>query len=173
MKSTRTFTYIFLVGMLLVLIATQGGAEDDPLIEQPLETDIASVEERRLIIQLREQKQKTVIEAQALKKERNELNLLRVEVDKKLEALQALREEIQGLLAEKDAIELAKVEELSKMYNKMDPVKAALIISELDRELAIGILSGMKAKSAGKVLANLDGEDAAVLSTAYSTLRED
>ncbi|OEU73023.1 MAG: hypothetical protein BA874_13160 [Desulfuromonadales bacterium C00003068] len=77
------------------------------------------------------------------------------------------------MLVEKDAIELAKVQELSQMYNKMASAKAAQIISALDRELAIGILSGMKSKSAGKVLANIGGEQAAILSTAYSTLRED
>lgn len=174
MKFNRSFAYIVFVGLLLMaLIASQGVAEDDPLMEQSLETDISSVEERRLLVQLREQKQKNESEAQALKKQRNELNLLRVEVDKKLDALQQLREEIQGLLAEKDAIEVAKVEELSQMYNKMDPVKAAAIIAELDLELAIDILAGMKAKSAGKILANIGGEAAAVLSTAYSTLGED
>ncbi|MBW2185811.1 MAG: hypothetical protein JRG71_05235 [Deltaproteobacteria bacterium] len=177
MKINMKYIFLFSIALLaLALIATQGIAEDAQLMEegtQPLETEISSVEERRLIVQLREKKQKNEEEAQALKKERKELNLLRFEVDKKLDALQLIRKEIQELLVEKDAIELAKVQELSQMYNKMAPAKAAQIISALDRELAIGILSGMKSKSAGKVLANIGGEQAAILSTAYSTLRED
>lgn len=177
MKINMKYAFFILITLLaLTIVTTQGVAEDDLLMNegmQPLETEISSVEERRLIVQLREKKQKNEEEAQALKKERNELNLLRVEVDKKLDELRRLREEIQGLLAEKDAIEVAKIEELSQMYNKMDSARAAQIISSLERELAIGILSGMKAKSAGKVLANIGGEEAAVLSTAYSTLRED
>lgn len=140
---------------------------------QELDTEIGSVEERRLIVQLKEQKEKNEQQLEAIEKEKIELNLLRTEVDKKLDELQLLRREIQALLAEKDAREEAKVQELSQMYNKMDPVKAAMIIEELDRELAIGILGGMKAKSAGKVLANIGGESAAKLSTAYSTLKED
>lgn len=177
MKFDMKLTLLVLMLLFIsVLISTQGLAEDDPLTAegiQALETEIGSVEERRLIVQLREKKEKNEAEALALKKERNELNLLRVEVDKKLDELQRLRVEIQGLLAEKDAIELAKIQELSQMYNRMDTAKAAQIISELDRELAIGILGGMKAKSAGKVLASIGGEEAATLSAAYSTLRED
>jgi|LGOV01.1.fsa_nt_gb flagellar motility protein MotE (MotC chaperone) len=177
MRLNMKYTLLVSIALLaLALIATRGIAEDAQLMEegiQQLETEISSVEERRLIVQLREKKQKNEEEAQALKKERNELNLLRFEVDKKLDELQLLRKEVQGLLAEKDVIELAKIQELSQMYNKMDPAKAAQIISSLGRELAIGILSGMKSKSAGKVLANIGGEQAAALSTAYSTLRED
>ena len=139
----------------------------------PLETEISSVEERRIIVKLREQRAANEQQAIALRKEKNELNLLRLEVDKKLEQLQLTRKIIEKLLVEKDAREQAKVQELSQMYNKMDPVIAAKIISELDHDLAIGILGSMKAKSAGKVLANIGGKDAADLSTAYSTLKED
>lgn len=175
MKFNMKYAFLLLIA-LIAFVTTQGIAEDSLLMDegvQSLELDIETVEERRLIVQLREKKQKNEEEAQALKKERNELNLLRVEVDKKLDELQRLRKEIQGLLAEKDAIELAKVQELSQMYNKIDPARAAQIIRSLERELAIGILGGMKSKSAGKVLANIGGEEAAELSTAYSTLRED
>lgn len=164
---------VFVSLMMLVLVGSVGiGADDDGEI-QSLETEISSVEERRLILQLREQKQKNKQQAQALKKEKNELNLLRLEVDKNLDALQLIRKEIEALLVEKDAIEQGKILELSKMYNRMDPAKSAQIIAELDRELAVGILGGMKPKSAGKVLARIGGEDAAILTTAYSTLKED
>lgn len=162
-----------IVGLLLltvVQINLLDAADDDA---QPLNTEIGSVEERRLITQLQEQKEKNEAQAQLLEKREKELNLLRVEVDKKLDTLQQLRKEISALLVEKDARELDKIAELSQMYNKMDPVIAAQIVKELDRELAIGILGGMKSKSAGKILANIGGEEAAQLSTAYSTLRED
>ncbi|MCD6526687.1 MAG: hypothetical protein J7K75_06840 [Desulfuromonas sp.] len=161
---------VFIVLSLLVVIHGSGEAVED---FQALDTEISSVEERRLIVKFKEQQQKNKQQLVALEKEKIELNLLRTEVDKRLDALTLLRREIQGLLEEKDARELEKVAELSQMYNRMESVRAAQIISELDRELAIGILSGMKAKSAGKVLANIGGEKAAELSTAYSTLKED
>lgn len=59
------------------------------------------------------------------------------------------------------------------MYNRMDPPRAAQIFLELDSELVVGILGGMKARSAGAVLENMQGEKAARISKAYSTLKED
>jgi flagellar motility protein MotE (MotC chaperone) len=146
---------------------------DDGDETQLAETEIGTVQERRIIVQLREQKIKNEQLAQDLQKEKIELNLLRIEVDKKLDELKALRVEVSALLEEKSAQEQVKVQELSQMYNKMDPAKAAVIIGQLDQELAIGILGNMKSKSAGKVLANVEGEKAAQLSAAYATLKED
>jgi len=165
----------YCLATLFVLVTLSSYAIDDSTVDelQQAEPEIASVQERRIIVQLREQKLKNKQQAEELRKEKNELNLLRIEVDKKLDELRALRIEVAALLEVKNAKEQEKVLELSKMYNKMDPAKAASIISELDRELAIGILGGMKAKSAGKVLANLTGEKAAILSSAYATLKED
>lgn len=166
----KKITGVFLLLALMLVIHGRGEAVED---YQELDTEISSVEERRLIVKFKEQQQKNTQQLERLEKEKLELNLLKTEVDKKLDELKLLRRRIQGLLAEKDEREVAKVAELSQMYNKMDSGRAAQIISELDRELAIGILSGMKAKSAGKVLANIGGKKAAELSAAYSTLKED
>ena len=177
MNHISKFSVLVFVSLtILVLLGgvgsgADGGGSDEGI--QSLEAEISSVEERRLIVRLREQKQKNQQQAEALKNEKNELKLLRLEVDKKLDALQLIRKEIEALLVEKDAIEQGKILELSQMYNKMDVAKAAQIIKELDRELAVGILGGMKAKSAGKVLAMIGSKEAAVLSTAYSTPKED
>ena len=163
---------LFVVMVLAVLaFGTRFSAAVDDF--QDLDTEIGSVEERRLIVQLNEQRQRNEEQLKEIEQKKIELNLLRSEVDKKLDDLNTLRRQVQQLLAEKDARELEKVAELSQMYNKMDSAQAARIIEELDRELAIGILGGMKAKSAGKVLANIGGEKAAVLSAAYATLKED
>jgi flagellar motility protein MotE (MotC chaperone) len=53
----------------------------------------------------------------------------------------------------------------------MDPTKAARVIATLETELAVDILANMKQKSAGKILNNLEGEKAATLSVAFSTLQ--
>ena len=163
----------FFVVLLLVLLAS--AARFSAAVEdfQDLDTEIGSVEERRLIVQLNEQRQRNEEQLKEIEQKKIELNLLRTEVDKKLDELNTLRRQVEKLLAKKDARELAKIAELSQMYNKMDSAQAARIIQELDRELAIGILGGMKAKSAGKVLANIGGEKAASLSAAYATLKKD
>lgn len=169
--NARFSRVLFVLVLLLVqVVGSASGASDG---SQTAENNIASVAERRIVVQLQEQKRKNEQQAQALEKEKNELNLLRSEVDKKLDQLKVLRKQLAALVAEKDAKEQERILQLSKMYNKMDPLKAANIISELDKELAVQILGGMKSKSAGRVLANIVGKKAAALTRAYSTLKKD
>ena len=99
-----------------------------------------------------------------------ELKTLQAEVDKKLDELKTLRQQYEKLLAERDSKEAERVAELSQMYEKMDPAKAAAIVSSLDDNLAIGILSGMKKKSAGKLLNNMDPQKAVRLSRKFSSI---
>ncbi len=44
---------------------------------------------------------------------------------------------------------------LKKMYEKMDPKKAAVILNDLDTDLAAGILEGMRKEQAGEILGKM------------------
>jgi len=129
-----------------------------------------SVEERRLLLALQQERQNLVKERNVLMNQKKDLKRLEAEVDKKLDKLQATRLQIEQLLTEKNAAELKRIRDLSKMYEKMSPEKAARIFSTLDQDLAILILENMKTKAAAKVLNNMDREKAARLTTAFSTL---
>jgi len=129
-----------------------------------------SVEERRLLLALQQERQNLVKEREVLKNQKKDLKRLEAEVDKKLDQLQATRLQIEQLLAEKNAAELKRVRNLGKMYEKMSPDKAARIFSTLSQDLAISILENMKTKAAAKVLNNMDRDKAAKLTTAFSTL---
>jgi flagellar motility protein MotE (MotC chaperone) len=102
-----------------------------------------------------------------------ELKTLSREVDKKIEELKNARIEINALLEKQNELETEKAKALSKMYEKMEPEKAAALLANLEKDLAIAIIDGMSAKSAGKVLNNMDPAKAAVLSTSYSNLGND
>jgi flagellar motility protein MotE (MotC chaperone) len=67
-------------------------------------------------------------------------------------------------------METEKARALSKMYEKMEPARAAGLLVSLEKDLAIAILDGMSAKSAGRILNNMDQETAAALSTSFSNL---
>lgn len=134
---------------------------------------IGSVEERRLLAEFKESRTQLNQREQKLQKRELQLNILQDEVDKKLEQLEQLRLQLEEMLAEKDAQEQERVNQLSSMYNRMEPARAAEIFLELDTELVVGILGGMKARSAGAVLENMEGEKAARISKAYSTLKEE
>ena len=134
------------------------------------EQQYGSVEERRLLLALQQERLNLVKEREAIENKKKDLKRLESEVDKKLDQLQATRMKIEELLEEKDAVELKRLNDLSKMYGKMSPEKAAGIFSTLDMDLAIAILGRMKTKAAAKILNNMERDKAAKLTTAFSTL---
>jgi len=166
-----TFRFLpLLLFALLCLAHIATGEEPTPKNPPADASQYGSVEERRLLLALQQERQNLAKERGVLKNQKKDLKRLEAEVDKKLDQLQAIRLQIEQLLAEKDATELKKIRDLGKMYNKMSPEKAARIFSTLDQDLAISILENMKTKAAAKILNNMDRDKAAKLTTAFSTL---
>lgn len=160
--SCRFFTLLLFVILLLRALPSSAAPETEP----------ASVEERRLKTSIRQELVRLRQKEEMLAAKEMELKTLRREVDKKLEELKKARTEINALLERKRELETQKAKALSKMYEKMEPAKAAGLLVGLEKDLAIAILDGMSAKSAGRVLNNMDPETAASLSTSFSRLGE-
>ena len=134
------------------------------------EKQYGSVEERRVMESLPgENSSPLTKERDDLENKKKELKRLESEVDKKLDQLNQLRVRIEKLLAEKDAKELKRIQDLAKLYEKMSADKAATILATVDQDLAISILAKMKTKSAAKILNNIEREKAAKLTTAFSS----
>ena len=142
-----------------------------PAQDAPNEPQFSSVEQRRVLQALQNERRNIQKERTELANRKKELKRLEAEVDKKLAQLETIRLEIKKLLAEKDASEQKRIRDLSKMYAKMSPAKAAGIISSLDRKLAVSLLANMKTKAAAKILNNMDRDKAARLSTAFSSFK--
>lgn len=136
------------------------------------EPQYSSVEERRLLTALEQERSTFEQERLAVENKKKELKRLETEVDKKLSQLRQQREALEKLLAEKDAVEQQRINELSKVYEKMSAEKAAKIFDSLDQNLAVSLLKQMKIKTAAKIMNNLSREKAAALTTAFSTLDE-
>lgn len=134
------------------------------------EEQIASVEERRILVSIEQEYEKLEQREGELDSRELQLKTLAGEVDKKLAAMQELRDELVTLLNRKGEEEGRRVGELSKIYEKMDPSKAALLIQDLDQQLAINLLIGIKKKTAGQILENLDPATATDLSRAFTEI---
>lgn len=167
--NVRTLIISSLVVSLMIIVTSGVTAQDAETGIEP----ITSVEERRLLTEFKESRERLEKKEKDLRKRELELNILEAEVDKKLEQMEELSRRLEEMLAEKDAREQERVSQLSQMYNRMASAQAAQILLEVDTELAVGILGGMKARSAGAVLENMEGEKAARISKAYSTLDRD
>lgn len=98
-----------------------------------------------------------------LEQKRMELAAFEAEIDRKIESLTELRNEIKSQMARKKAIEQQKIKHLMKAYAAMKPQSAAALIERLDRPFAIELLSNMKGEAAGKILTYVDKEKAADL----------
>jgi flagellar motility protein MotE (MotC chaperone) len=68
------------------------------------------------------------------------------------------------LLTQKQSEETKQLRQLGKIYENMEPAKAALAISDLDKQLAATLLGLMRPRAAGKILDNLSEDQATELS---------
>ena len=157
---------IFLTMILLICSVSLYAAESGLVDEE----QISSVEERRILVSIEDEYAKLDGLEDKIDAREMELKTLEAEVDKKLAAMQQLRNELVKLLDRKDETEGERIGELSKIYEKMNPQKAAVLIKALDYQLAVDLLLGIKKKTAGKILDSLDSETATELSKAFTEI---
>lgn len=177
MDKTAAPRYLTTLLVVLVLITCL----DKKLFAQPEESTgqaASSVEQRRLETTIASERQILLEEKKALELRENELKTLEeavdkklAEIDRKIAELQQQQKKLEEVLARKDVEEQAKVKELSKIYERMAPDKAALALSGLDQRLAADILANMKVKAAAKVLDSLNKQKAVELSETFSTIQ--
>jgi len=159
---------MLLLAMTLLLCSGPLYAAESGLVD---EEKISSVEERRILVSIEDEYAKLDDRKSKIDAQEMQLKTLEAEVDKKLAAMQQLRNELVKLLDRKDETEGERIGELSKIYEKMNPQKAAVLIKKLDYQLAVDLLLGIKKKTAGQILDSLDAETATELSKAFTEIR--
>lgn len=166
------FSIVALTCCLLVLSTIHVFAAD----EKPIEFD--SVEERRVFALMEQERQQLQQDRKDLTLRENELKTLESSVDKKiteidnrLKELKSLQGKIETLLAEKTNREKKRVKDLSTIYEKMEPGRAALAINNMDQALATDLLASMKPKAAAKILDMLDKQKTSALSATFTRIQ--
>lgn len=164
MKSRYLFVTLFLLLAALILPNMAWCQSGNVPGGAPSET----LAEHRLCLSVQKEQARIRKKEVDLQKRGEELKTLEAVVDKKLAEMKKLRTELKTLLTEKNKEEAQRVDQLSAMYQKMDPAKAAALLVKLKDHLAAGILAGMRSRSAGQILNNMDSKDAARLSKYFS-----
>ncbi|MBN1847722.1 MAG: hypothetical protein JW932_03975 [Deltaproteobacteria bacterium] len=112
-------------------------------------------------------------EEQLNKREKN-LIPLQTEIDAKLEELNALQVTLTAYarkLSEREKLlNDAKMDHLVALYSAMEPARAAIIMAQLHMDTVVRILSNMKGKSAGLILAAMEPSKGAMISEKLSQL---
>lgn len=173
--------YLIVVALIFNVYCstTVSRAEEMTPAPTPLQKkNFSSVEERRLYTVLQNERDNLEEEKKVLAFKEKELKTLQEEADKKLKQLdekltklKEVQKKIEKLLAEKDLKELEKIKDLSQIYAKMLPDRAAQAIMEIDPKLAAELLANMKVKSAAKILDRMDKAKASELSTTFTTIK--
>ena len=189
-RITPTFFLLLLFIFFPILTVAEEPAEtkEEQKIENPSteeqtpevkeQTTFKSVEERRLYAVLQNERDNLEEERKVIALKEKELKTLQEEADKKIELLDTklaelkeVQAKIEVLLAEKDVQELKKTKDLSLIYAKMTPDRAALAMATIDGQLAADLLANMKVKSAAKILDRMDKLKASELSTTFTTIK--
>ncbi len=100
---------------------------------------------------------------ETLKREEQRLNVLRKEVDEKIEAYTKLLAQVEASFKKVEQIKGEKLENVVKAYESMPPEDAAVRLSVLDNPTALLIMTRMKSKKAGAIIALMAPQKAAAL----------
>ncbi len=85
-----------------------------------------------------------------------EVDLAREKLSVERIMLQDLKGELEGLIAEIEAIHNEDVGRLIKLYSSMKPAEAAAIMSEMDIEVTVMVLGSMPETKAAPIIAKMD-----------------
>ncbi|MBF0283703.1 MAG: hypothetical protein HQL51_04510 [Magnetococcales bacterium] len=93
----------------------------------------------------------------------NELKLLEVKIDKRIKALEELRQAIEKDLTKEKDLDDANIAKLAKIYSGMKPRAAGEQLQELTKPTAIKVLKTLSEKNAAKILNTMAPEKAVPL----------
>ncbi len=100
---------------------------------------------------------------EALRREEERLKALRQDVDERIAKYTKLLEKIEQALTTFEDAKKERTDHLVKVYEAMPNEEASARLSALDEETAVLLLSRMKSKKAGAVMAFMDPRKAASL----------
>lgn len=120
-------------------------------------SDLLLLEKKRLLDRARE-----------LEAKERELKLLEKKIQEQMNALTELSQEVEEKLNEISATRDERLKLLVKAYAEMSPRKAAEQLLNMDREMAVKILSQMKSSQVASILSAMPPDKAATLAEALS-----
>jgi len=153
-SSKRTMNdHVLCVFLMLGLFASPATAQDDML---------KLIEAKRI-----EQKEKE----EMLKRDEVRLTALKKEVDEKIEAYTRLLAQVEAAIKKVEQVRGEKIENVVKAYEAMPAEDAAARLSVLDDDTTLQIMTRMKSKKAGAIIAIMDPRKAAVLTRSMATVQ--
>jgi|AntRauTorckE6833_2_1112554.scaffolds.fasta_scaffold04319_4 flagellar motility protein MotE (MotC chaperone) len=86
------------------------------------------------------------------------LNAAEQEVDRKINELGALRDELTTLLDQQDKVQESRLNRMVKIYETMKPKDAAVIFNTLDMDVLLAVIGRMSERKSAPIFANMNPE---------------
>jgi len=144
--------FLLSVTAVLCLLTSAVPAQDDP---------VKAVEAKR--VELKEKEE-------TLKRDEVRLNALKKEVEAKIEAYSRLLAQMEAVLKRVEQAKGDTIENVVKAYEVMSPEDAAVRITALDNDTALRIMTHMKSKKAGAIIAVMEPHKAAAITQRLASL---
>ena len=136
---------------------------------------VPSVDVSAMLKRLDRERKQIERERENIQKQRVQLDVLKQEIEEKIEKLSTLQQQIAEDIAKQEARdnkrkktqqvqEDAKIKMLGKVYSSMKPKQAAAIINKMDIDVIQKVFSQMKGEQIGSILSYVDQERAALIS---------
>jgi flagellar motility protein MotE (MotC chaperone) len=134
-----------------------------------LEAQSFTPSELDLLQRLSERREKIDAQEKALAAQEAMLRAAEARIDGKIAELQELEQSLVELVAEADAQQKAKIEQLVRIYGAMKPKDAARIFNDLDMPILITVVEMMKENKVAPILAQMDAIKATAVTEALSS----
>jgi flagellar motility protein MotE (MotC chaperone) len=153
-QKTEVCKKLFILSLLsaFCFFASATIAQDDP---------VKVIEAKR--VELKEKEE-------ALKRDEVRLNALKKEVEARIETYTRLLAQMEEVLKRVEQVKGDKIENVVKAYEVMPPEDAAARISALDNDTALRIMTRMKSKKAGAIIAVMEPHKAATLTRRLASI---
>ncbi len=160
--------------------ASQSGKKDQESLKLPAgsisepktDADHLTMENTNVYKALKEKRRELEKKERRLAQLEEELHKQKEEIEKQLKDMQEMRRNISSKLDKKVAADQESVEKLVGVYSSMKPKNAAVILSQIDEELAVKVLGQMKKQSAAAILNHVAPKKAQYLSEKFTGLKK-
>lgn len=115
-----------------------------------------SAMEKKLLENLAERQKELKAWEESITMKENILNAAEKKVNRKIEELKALKEEVDALLNQYNEKENQKILKLVKIYQSMKPKDAAGIFNEMNITILLEVMDKMSERKAAPILASMD-----------------
>ncbi len=113
-----------------------------------------------ILQELAERREVLDLRAKEIDKRAIQLKVAEDEIDKKLRQLKDYEQKLQKLINEYSQKEQSNIDSLVKLYASMKPKDAARIFNNMDMNITVALLKGMKPSASSAILSQMESEKA-------------